>query len=295
MRIRYGRLRPGSQEVDWSFVSHCDCDGIGGFARLLRESGATIEKLPETKHPHQGIIAPFWKLWRGNQNHKVCADRRDWTQPQPASQTPSNLVAWHLFSEEETAEIRKKCRRNKITVNSHLLKHLDQAVRPSIKRPHAAIPWLIPVNVRGDITLADDTANHASYVEPRIAEDDSPAEIQSQILHRLNRGEHRANYLLLSLGKFFSHQTKVRLIKKDRAKPKGNIGSFSNLGVWDSEKAIDTDDSWLFCPPVVKGQLLGAGCVTFQNRLSLTIQGHDDLSTQPQTVKKWMTHWIDSI
>ena len=39
------------------------------------------------------------------------------------------------------------------------------------------------------------------------------------------------------------------------------------------EAGPGSGDGWLFCPPVVTGQLLGAGCVTFQGRLGLAIQG----------------------
>ncbi len=81
-------------------------------------------------------------------------------------------------------------------------------------KPQAAILWMIPVNLRGDINHDDDTANHVSYIEPRISADDSPRDIQHQIRQRLLRGEHRAVYFLLGLGRFLSHKTKIKLIIK---------------------------------------------------------------------------------
>ena len=85
------------------------------------------------------------------------------------------------------------------------------------------------------------------------------------------------------------------LLSKDRAKPAGNIGSFSNLGVWDVGKTPASGDGWLFCPPVVTGQLLGAGCVTFQGRLGLAIQGHSCLSSTPSVAMGWMGRWLELI
>ena len=154
---------------------------------------------------------------------------------------------------------------------------------------------MIPVNLRGDIHHADATDNHVSCVDVRIAADDSVQEIQQQIRHSLARGEHRANHLLLGLGRFLSHDRKVGFLTKDRAKPAGSIGAFSNLGAWDAEKRIGTGHSWLFCPPVATGQLLGAGCVTFQNRLGLTIQGHASLSSTPEIATRWMERWLAGI
>jgi hypothetical protein len=272
MGIRYGRVPQGTGEVEWHFVSHIECDGIGGLARLLRERGIETGKLPETKHPCRGVLVPLWNLWCDGRKERECAMRSDWLETGRET-GGSGAVAWHLFTVEETREILGRCRGTGVTVNSFLLKQLDQAVRPAIRKPEAKIRWLVPVNLRGDIQEDEDTANHVSGVEVRIAPDDTPEAIQGQILTRLERGEHRANHLLLTAGGILSQPGKVWYLRKDRAKPAGNIGSFSNLGVWGLPGTPATGDGWLFCPPVVTGQLLGAGCVTFQGRLGLAIQG----------------------
>lgn len=295
MGIRYGRVPHGSDLAEWSFVSHCDCDGIGGFARLLRERGAVLPQLPEMKQHAGGVILPLWRLWRGNSEKQGCAERRDWSSSTPPSVGASDAVAWHLFTEEETNKIRVMCREKQVTVNSHLLKQLDQAIRLEIRRPALKIPWMVPVNLRGKINYADDTENHVSCVEVCIAADDTAETIHARIQRRLKDGEHRANHFLFMLGRFLSEGTKMKILAADRTKPAGNIGAFSNLGVWDSEKRIETNDSWLFCPPVVSGQLLGAGCVTFQNRLGLSIQGHAGPSCSREIATGWMKRWVERI
>ncbi len=295
MGIRYGRLRKETEEVEWSFVSHCDCDGIGGFARLLREGGADLATLPRTRKPNRGIILPLWRMWQASRKQKISGARRDWALTTNSETGPSKALAWHLFSEAKTEKIRQASRLEKVTVNSFLLKHLDQAIRPELQKPAALLPWMIPVNLRGDVEHADDTENHVSFIEARLRPQDSAADIQQQISECLERGEHRANYLLLGLGGLLSQRAKVKMITKNRKRSEGNIGAFSNLGVWDSEKAIAGDDSWLFCPPVAGGQLLGAGCVTFRNRMSLTIQGHASLNERPEIAETWMQRWIEGI
>lgn len=295
MGIRYGRVAPGSELPEWLFVSHCDCDGIGGFARLLRERGAELPELPKTMYPCRGLLGPLWRLACDSFRLSECADRGDWVRLGAPGEGASGQIAWHLFTKAETEAILAKCRREGVTVNSLLLKHLDQAIRPEILRPHLEIPWMIPVNLRGDISLADDTENHVSCVVARVARDDSAETIQNKIRHRLQLGEHRVSYLILRFTGFLSDSAMVKFLTKDRARPAGNIGSFSNLGVWDPDKQIATGDSWLFCPPVVKGQLLGAGCVTFRRRLSLTIQSHPDLASSPDMAARWMKRWVDGV
>jgi len=295
MGICYGRVPDGTGEVEWHFVSHIECDGIGGFARLLRERGVDTGKLPETKHPCRAVIVPLWNLWRESRRQGECAVRGDWLVPDQGAAGISEALAWHLFTVEETRGIMERCRERGVTVNCFLLKHLDQAVRPQVIRPEATLPWIVPVNLRRNIRHADDTANHVSGVEVRISSDDTAEAIQSQILRRLKRGEHRANQVLIILGGFMNHEQKVRFLMKDRIQESGNIGSFSNLGVWDVDGNNEAGDGWLFCPPVVTGQLLGAGCVTFQGRLGLTVQGSPSLSSTPEVAKQWMGRWLDGI
>jgi hypothetical protein len=285
MNIRYGRIRKGSDQVEWRFVSHCECDGIGGFGRLLRQQGIHLPHLPETKHSERRFLRPLWNRWKDRNHPKPCANRTDWKpQTNPENSEPS--VGWKLFSEEETRHIVDQCRGLKVTVNSYLLKQLDRAARPEIRRPSEALSWMVPVNLRGDVKYADDTANHVSCIEPHITEDDTPQSIQHQILHRLHRGEHRANFLLLSLGCLLSHAVKVKLLRIDRSKPEGNIGAFSNLGVWKINPDPTEDEGWVFCPPRVAGQLLGAGCVTFNGRLGICIQG----ASAEQIMHRWIEH-----
>lgn len=283
MGIRYGRILNG--EVKWFDVSHCECDGIGGFARLLREHGVKNLELPQTKHPSLGILLPLWRLWRDKRNKEICAERADWKH-----ESQPNHIAWHLFTESETKTILDHCRELKVTVNSHLLHALDRAVRPEVRRSDRKISWMIPVNLRGDISYPDDTENHVSCVETKVSPEDTPATIHDRILRQLRRGEHRANHVLLNIGRIFTHQGKVNLLKKDRTKPAGNIGAFSNLGVWNFDQPTP-EDGWVFCPPVVLGQLLGAGCVTFQGRLGLATQGNSG----SENVELRMQRWIKNI
>src|SRR5580698_7725509 len=49
--IRFGRIAPGTSEPEWIFLSHKECDGIGGFAKILRERGVKLGRLPQIRHP----------------------------------------------------------------------------------------------------------------------------------------------------------------------------------------------------------------------------------------------------
>lgn len=289
MGIRYGHIHTRANEPEWHVLSHCECDGIGGFARLLRAQGVALDPLPATQYPCPGVIGPLWRRWRDRARQPHLAIRPDWLPQPPTTQQTTENPAWHLFTKEETHQIIARCRDAKITVNSHLLHALDHTVRPEIRDPSLAIAWLIPVNLRGNLPcMEDDTRNHVSCVEVPIAAGDTPQAIQRRIRRHLDRGEHRANQLLLEIGRILKHHTKVKMIRKSRTKPAGNIGSFSNLGVWNAIHTPTTDDGWVFCPPVVSGQLLTAGCVTYNGRLGLATQGIPAAASSSERMTQWV-------
>src|SRR5690606_30423798 len=153
------------------------------------------------------------------------------------------------------------------------------------------VPWMIPVNVRGKVFRERDTANFTSYIGVRISSYETIHDIHRQIYAALGRGEHWANWNAYKVGRFTTLGMKKLLLRKELAMSQWNIGSFSNLGDWDPDKSISgpaSEVGWLFAPPVLRCQLLGAGCVTFQNRLSLVIQAHPELTTDPEVTKGWM-------
>lgn len=298
--IRFGRIAPGASDPEWMFLRHIDFDGIGGFAELLRQRGAQIPRLPQIKHPSKPSWLPLLKMspkflkprqrvkWR-----PLECDAELGKTPQPP-----RAVAWHIFDETLTTQIRRACRKNSFTINSFLLKQLTKAIRPFLEDESSVIPWMVPVNVRGKVFRERDTANFTSYVGVKIRSYETIHDVHRNIYAALGRGEHWANWYTYKATSWTTPGIKKYMVKNDLAMSQWNLGSFSNLGDWDSEKNIAHSDcagGWLFAPPVLRCQLVGAGCVTFQNRLSLTIQAHPDLTTSPRVAKSWLQNWIKEI
>lgn len=295
--IRFGHLRPGSGEVEWIYFPHSECDGIGAFAHMFREAGIPLETLPQISHPAPYGWKPFFQALP-----KLLGPRRRlaWNElprgePLADTNQPAPAVAWHVFSETETRELLDASRSAGVTLNSFLLKHLDSALRPDLADPGAAMPWMVPVNIRGKVNRESDTENHTSYVAFHITAEDSLNEVHGHIYRTLDRGEHWAAWKGYRATRLLPRAIKRLAIKTDRVISQWNVGGFSNLGVWDRDNEIDHDSlagSWLFCPPVLRCQMVGAGCVTFQNRLSLLIQAHPDLTTAPEVPRKWLERWL---
>jgi hypothetical protein len=297
--IRFGRF-VGGNDVEWTFLPHTDYDGIGGLADLLRRGGASLPRLPQIKHySHKSWTALVRSVPKFvSPRRKLQWDLLDGPTERSTKTTPPTAVAWHVFDESTTVQIRRVCRKSSLTVNSFLLKHLTKAARPLLKDQSATVPWMIPVNLRGGVTRERDVENHSSYVGVRVNSYDSVFDVHRSIYRALGRGEHWANWMAYQSGMFLTAGMKRYMISIERCMSQWNLGSFSNLGDWDSEKRISTracEGPWLFAPPVLRCQLVGAGCVTFQNRLSLTIHMHPELTVNSAVPRAWVQGWVKEI
>ncbi len=298
--MRFGRLPPGATEVEWMFPRHADYDGVGWFAENLRRRGAVLERLPTIRHPAD---PPKMAMLRLLPKYLKPKHRLKWGPLERGSGTrdcskPPRAVAWHLFDEEATTQIRRVCRNFEVTVNSFLLKHLTKAIRPSLEDQSAAVPWMVPINMRGKVKQVRETANYTSYIRIEVQSYETVHNIHQNIYDALCRGEHWANWQAYQLGRFLTAGMRRYLVAAELATPQWTLGGFSNMGDWDPGKEFtqpDCQGGWFVCPPVLRFQQVGVGCMTFQNRLSLTIQTHPDLTTDAKVPQLWMQNWVKEI
>jgi hypothetical protein len=298
--IRFGRVPTGTTQPEWIFLRHTDFDGIGGFADILRRRGAEISRLPQIKYPSEPSWSWFVKTIPKylKPRHRLKWGPLKQGKPVNPSVEPPPAVAWHVFDEAETMQIKRAGRNGGFTVNSFLLKHLSKALRPFLQDEASVMPWMIPVNLRGKVVRERDTCNFSSYVTVNVRSYETVKDVHRNIYRSLAGGEHWANWYAYTAGRPLSAGIKKYLLVSDKAMSQWNLGGFSNLGDWDAEKRITVPDcagDWLFSPPVLRCQLVGAGCVTFQNRLTITMQAHPDLTTHPEVAETWMQNWVKEI
>ncbi|MBM3648796.1 MAG: hypothetical protein FJX11_13485 [Alphaproteobacteria bacterium] len=302
--IPFGWIPPGAAAPEWTYLSHSEVDGIGGFARILRERGAMIDALPQLQYGGRSSISPFLKAlamrvvrydrWRGQLHWQL-------SQSTTAEARPRSLppIAWHVFDKADTLRLRQHCRRAGITVNTLLLKDLTQAIRPYLQDRAAEVPWFLPVNMRGEASRKSDTVNCVSYVSVKVRAEEGIQMIHKKVLTALERKEHWANwYVACVAGRMLSHEIKKFLWKHEQFAAEWNIGVFSNIGEWDAEEKVQEPaclGEWVFCPPAFSALRVAAGVVTFQNRLGLAMQAHPSLTNDPTILRAWMDAWIGGI
>ncbi len=298
--MRFARIPPGKSEPDWIYVRHSDYDGVGAIKMMFAERGGHVE-LPDAKHPAH----PSWRSIFPLLKMQLQPRRKlRWKHLGPAGTVgnppqPAPAAAWHVFTGKKTAQIRRYSGALGVTVNSFLLEQLTKILRPYLENGDAAeIPWMIPVNMRGRVTSAHELANQTSYLTVTVKPTDSEREIHQKILAAMDRGDHCTNWFAFDLGKSLPQWLKKFLIEQKFVPSPPHLGAFSNLGVWDAEKSITSPDcagDWLVSPPVLRWSLFGAGCMTFQDRLTLLTQAHPELTTDAEVCWKWIREWVKAI
>jgi hypothetical protein len=298
--IRFGRVCRLNGKVHWFYLSHKDFDGIGGLAHLLRERGAELPHLPKITHPYDESWLHFFRFLPTLLASRKVLAWNSLKQGREIETTlqPAPAVAYHVFDEAKTTRIRRSSRIAEVTVNSLLMKYLDRAVRPALADPASAIPWMVPVNLRGKVAQGEDTGNHSSYVGIQILAADSAKQVHQRIYGALRKGQHMAAWKGFTATRLTNPEIKMRMIETSRATSQWSVGAFSNLGVWDPEKEITAHEclgDWLFAPPCLRFQMIGAGCITFRGRMTLTLQIHPELTTSPQVANEWLRSWVREI
>lgn len=276
-------------EPHWFELPHDKFDGVSGLAHLLREQGLRLDVLPVLKGDRPTLgrklrgllnVLPALKVrqqrWR----------RFDWARTSTFRRV-RDRVASRLFTEAQTREIVSAAKAAGVSVNTWLLFHLDRAVAAQLTAPSSSRLWMIPVNLRGALPAVPEDFLQMSFLPVDIDGDASPAALQVLINELKDRDCHWGSWTALHLGKWIGHAGIRRELRKRALRQNGWTGMFSNLGVWNVPGAR----SWIFGPAISRAQPIGAGCVTMNGRMSLTIQLHEALSEDQQASYALLDAW----
>lgn len=289
--IVFGRVDAG-QDVAWQTLPHDQFDGVSGLAALLRQQQLSPGTLPVLREGWpsrwrrtRGVLSVLRYLGVRHQQWTVDYDWQD-----PAGFAPvSERVAWTLFDGAQTQALIRAAKAAGVTVNTFLLSHLDAAVGGGRWVPAGAPRrWMLPVNMRGAVPKSEDAQPKMSFL-PIDGTDGLPvAELQAQIDHNQKIGRHWGMWSLLQLGRLLGEEGMRKDIRKRERQRHGVTGMFSNLGVWN----VDGAGHWIFCPAITRVYPIGAGCITVNGRLALTLQLHHALGGTLEKSRATLDAWV---
>ena len=291
--IVYGRLnRVVPQAPEWVELPHDEFDGVGGLAHLLRERGCRVEALPVL----QGDRLTFSRALRGLFTVagalKVRSQQwRNFDRSRPVTFRPvGKRVAWKLLTELETKSIVAAAKAAGVTVNTLLLLHLDRAVVAQLVPEAASRLWMIPVNLRGGLHLQHpETFLKMSFLPVDLSSPPSVGQLHEQIGNLKRRHAHWGSWAALHLGKWLGKAGMRKELRARETKNNGWTGLFSNLGVWN----VPGGGHWVFGPAVSRVHPIGAGCVTINGCMALTVQLHEALGGGLDAAYDLLNAWMD--
>jgi hypothetical protein len=146
---------------------------------------------------------------------------------------------------------------------------------------------MLPVNMRGAVVRQAEAPPHMSFLTVDMAGTSAPEALQTQIEHCFQQGQHWGMWPLFHAGRVMGEEGMRKDIRKRERQGHGVTGMFSNLGVWN----VDGGGSWLFCPAITRTYPIGAGCITVNGRLALTLQLHDALGATLGQARATLDEW----
>lgn len=287
--FRLGNVR-GSAPPSWVELPHHSFDGLGGLAHVLAERRGTQLSLPTLPGPYPGLPArwlaalrllfrrpPRLLPWR--------SERAELRAREPSAQ------AWQLLSADLTDELRQRARAAGISLNALLLHALTSALEPLLETGPGSIEWVVPVNMRGVEAALRSTDNQAVTLDIHFPMNASAQLVDAKLRAELHQKAHFGAWQLLRcLG--HAGPKLVRALARRELELRKH-GSFSNLGNLRSQRTPVEPEWWLAFNPVQRTRPIGAACLTFHGRLSLTLNIHAVLGLERTQAQGIVNEWLE--
>lgn len=275
--------------LHWYELQHDQFDGIGGLAYLLRDQGREVQQLPTLA----GDRLSFGRGLRGLLGilPELKSRRRQWLRFDAARRAAfmpvPDRVAWHFLTVDETARIARAAKEQGVSVNTYLLFHLDAVVKERFVPPSAGRRWMVPINLRGAVKRDPERVPHMAFLGVDIDRDAGAAQVQDRIDRLRRQAYHWGVWIMLHAGRLMGKEGMRRDIDKREREEHGWTGIFSNLGDWKVPGA----GNWIFCPAISRVYPVGAGCITMNGHMALSVQLHDVLCADLQAAYAVLHAW----
>ena len=291
----FGRTDCTTEHVDWFIRSHARSDGISAFVDLTKKiDNMNIGELPSMKEiPTPSLVKRFFLLIKYLKESKTTS--YNWKKFFPHEKGDTSALSYFFYSKEETKKIITHCRAKNISITSFLLYHLNSCVNEIFLNDQFEVVWLLPVNFRQKGIKNNSSANHTSSLSVRIRKTYSENQLHDKIHDMLKEGVQWGAWIYSNIPKYIGLNA-MRFIYKHLYK--GHyLGLFSNIGNWPPENTSNNHDNILYLggAPGTSLSLINAVCISWNERLNMTLQIHPKISKEESDTCKLMYSWIKRV
>lgn len=286
--FRLGNVSGSSQPV-WVELPHHSFDGLGGLAYALAHRFGAELNVPTLAAPYPRRVLRWVAALR--LLLRRAPRRLRWRHERPElgpNERPT--AAWELLTTDMTTELRERARRQRVSLNALFLHALSHALEPLLEPGAGSIEWVVPVNMRGLEPALTPTDNQAVTVDIHFPIIATASVIDDKLRAELRQNAHFGAWQLLCwLGR--AGPKLVRALARRELKVRKH-GSFSNLGSLQCSQCSSTEPQWWMAfNPVQRTRPIGAACLTYEGRLSLTLNIHPVLGLDRAAARRLVNDW----
>jgi hypothetical protein len=300
-----GPMNKASGDTQWNTFSHSKMDGIGGIATILREQGYPCQNLPqsgEKSEPSSWLIYKLNKLdkkekKRNNITYTPSKTIR-WKNNYPCSNDNTAEIVNTCFDKETTLQIKKNAKKNRIAFSTFLVWSLNKAIAENLIDGNQNYYWFYPVNLRGAISLSNDTSNYSSGITICLSNEITPKQLQQEIKNKIKLKEHWSTWKLAHIGKIVG-KSGIRYLYNSISKKNFYAGSFSYLGAWplpeDKNPAENENEVWVSCGIGTKNYPVSTGIMEWHGQLTLGLKLHPMICQDVALTEKCIHDWKNNL
>jgi hypothetical protein len=178
-----------------------------------------------------------------------------------------------------------------------MLAGLTAAIRPLLAEGPGVVNWVVPVNMRGVEADLAPTDNQAATLDVSFPAAATARMVDAELREKRRRNMHWGVWQLLKwLG--WAGPRVVRFVARQELGVRKH-GSFSNMGNVqlgrDAAEPSREPEWWMALNPVQRPRPLGAACLSYNGRLSLTLQIHPVLGLDQAAAQRVMDAWVRAL
>lgn len=230
---------------------HRAFDGVGAIEFYLRSIGIAYQKPEKSNNVPPTLLTLFKILFRsyGVNNYDSLPWRYKTIESEYYDTVLKSPIEVACLSMETTQLLLKACEKKNISLNALLLSAANNMVHEHLLddmtcESNVVVPWMVPINMRGDVRLSNPFANHTSAIMVFLNNNSSPKEIGETIRRNLKKGMNWKLWMLGNCG-WAIGKSGVSWLYKKGINSRWYGGSCTFIGNWNSKKMSLNDDKVL--------------------------------------------------
>lgn len=253
---------------------HREADGFGKIQSLLKNEGLEVAApIRPLKKPSSFLN--FFLLLKGLLTHpRLPHNPWKFFSANAPSGLPDEVSYWFLTT-DENKNLAALAKRKNLNIGFFILSELDQIIKKHLyKNSQDKSTWLCPVDLRGAYPQAPTNQIFVSFVVAEI--EDSIQNAFENYKKNLRSGSYWAFWELAQIGKWVGMRG-MRWLANQGTNKSFWMGSFSDLGVWNQPKLLDSHTKnrhWVIAPPGSPAYPVGITTIEWCGNRSITMKLH---------------------